>query len=351
MQEGLDSADGLLVTTADHPMTPEMVSEFKEITSNYQPQYGTTTSGVLVAVTKSGTNEFHGSAFEYLRNTDLDARSWDDPTRSLNKQNDFGGNIGGPLNFIPGLKGLTWTGRKKTYFFVDDEYYRSTGGTQSNILTVPTMQERNGDFSDWKDASGNLIPIYDPDTTRANPNYNPGLATGPNNLPYLRDQFMGCNGNTPNVICNTDPRLVNSLAQSWLKFVPTPTYNQILNNYNSPTPISQFAARDSTLIDVRVDHTVGERDHFATTVHYFGSYGGLRTFFPLQIDNQGYREPNDGFYDRFNYDHTFRPNLLNNFNLGWNDFHSFWHSNDHAYAGTMPQIPGVMDHLDPGVKL
>ncbi|MGA2983923.1 MAG: TonB-dependent receptor [Terriglobia bacterium] len=350
LEEGATSADGAFVSIADHPISPEAVSEFKEITSNYQPQYGTTTSGIMVAVTKSGTSKFNGSLYDFTRNTDFDARSWGTVNRPSDQINEFGGSIGGPLNFLPGLKKLTWTGRKKTYFFVNYEGFRSRGGATVQKLTLPTAQEREGNFSDWVDSSGNLIPIYDPNTTLANPNFNSANPVGPANLPYLRQQFMGCDGGSPNVICPQDPRLQSSLASSWIKFMPGLTFpNQILNNYIVPVPVSVTLARDDTLTDIRVDHYIGERDHVDVTVHYIGTFAGNRASLPPQIDTNTYREPNYGFLDRLNYDHTFRPNLINNLNLGYNDFPTYSKNTDDPYTSTMPQIPGVFAHLTPPV--
>jgi hypothetical protein len=104
-------------------------------------------------------------------------------------------------------------------------------------VSIPSLKERAGDFSDWKDASGNLIPVYDPATTRRDP------VTG--NL--IRDQFMGCNGLTPNVICQSDPRLQNSLAKGWFKYLPNPTNSDPLNNYTLPVPLSGSVNGDTKL--------------------------------------------------------------------------------------------------------
>ncbi|MGH9453906.1 MAG: carboxypeptidase-like regulatory domain-containing protein, partial [Terriglobia bacterium] len=124
MIDGSDSQDGIGLAVTGHPVSPDAVSEFSEITSNYQPQYGATQTGVFTAVTKAGTSEFHGSAYEYNRNTSLDARQWGIPDRPQNIQNDFGASIGGPVK----IPWLAWSGRKKTYFFVNYEGYRERGG-------------------------------------------------------------------------------------------------------------------------------------------------------------------------------------------------------------------------------
>jgi hypothetical protein len=344
--DGSDSQDGIGLAVTGHPVSPEAVQEFSEITSNYQPQYGATQTGIFTAVTKSGTNQFHGSLYELNRTTDLNAREWGIPNRPENIQNDFGGSIGGPLK----IPILSWSGRKKTYFFVNYEGFRERGGATSPILSVPTAQERQGDFSDWVDSSGNLIPVYDPNTTQPNPSYNPSQQISSTNLPYLRSQFMGCGGNTPNVICPSDPRLQASLAQNWLKLLPTPTFsNKTLNNYVVPIPVPSTVNGDTTLTDVRVDHYIGEKDHVSVEVHYYGSFIKPPAQLPVELDADSYRSPNYNFANRINFDHTFKPNLLNNLNIGYNDILSDSRCTDAPYASKLPQIPGVFDHLTPPV--
>ncbi|PYV41550.1 MAG: hypothetical protein DMG06_16695, partial [Acidobacteria bacterium] len=211
LQEGLLSQSGMVGIHLDYPVSPEAVGEVSVLTSNYDVSFGSSSAAIITASTKEGTNEFHGGAYEYHRNTSLNARQFGVAQRPKNLENDFGAFVGGPVK-AP----LLWSSRRKTYFFFHFEGYRSRGSTTKPILTVPTEKMRKGDFSEWPN------PIFDPDTTRANPSFNPDQPTGSNNLPFLRDQFMGCDGKTPNVICPTDPRLANSLAPQWLKFVPLP---------------------------------------------------------------------------------------------------------------------------------
>src|SRR5579875_1649571 len=180
MMEGLLSQSGMIAINADFPISPEAVGEISVLTSNYDPQYGATTGAVVVASTKSGTDQFHGGAYEYNRNTSFNARPFGVAERPKDIENDGGGYIGGPLK-AP----LFWSGRKKSYFFVNFEAYRSVGATTKPILTVPTAAMRSGDFSEWP------YPIYDPNTTQPNPNFNPSQPTGASNEPYLRQQFPG----------------------------------------------------------------------------------------------------------------------------------------------------------------
>jgi hypothetical protein len=358
LQDSMNSQSGMTEALVDHPLSPEMLGEISVLTSNYEPQYGSSAAGQITATMRSGTNQFHGDVYEFLRNTDLNARFFGavnmtdangneipGTARPKDQENDFGGTIGGPVK----IPGLAWTGTRKTYFFAGYEVFRRLGATVSPTLSIPSLLERQGDFSDWKDSSGNLIPIYDPDTTRPNLNYNSSLPVGPNNLPYLRDQFMGCDGKTPNVICPTDPRLQNSLAKAWFKYLPTPTFSGPLNNYIVPIAVPQTVFGDQSLLDVRVDHYWRDKDHFAVTVHYHGSSQPRISELPVQIANEQPYWVNYGFLDRFNWDHTLTPTVLNNFNLGYNSQFLNVSCIDRRYASAFPQIAGLSDYSFPPV--
>jgi len=182
IQDGLNTQTGAALVFGNSPFSPEAISEVSVLTSNVEPQYGSTSSGVVTAVTKAGTNVFHGSLFEFLRNTSLNARQFGVPTRPKDIENDFGGTVGGPIK-IPGL----WSANHKAYFFLAHERFRVRGGASTPVLSIPSQKERNGDFSDWVDSDGKLIPVFDPATTRANPNFDPNATSGPASRPFLRD--------------------------------------------------------------------------------------------------------------------------------------------------------------------
>ena len=101
MQQGMMSQTGMISIHGDFQFTPDMVNEVKVLTANYEPQYGATTSAVIIANTKSGTNEFHGGAYWFHRNTVFNARQFGADTRPVNLQKDVGAYIGGPIR-IPG---------------------------------------------------------------------------------------------------------------------------------------------------------------------------------------------------------------------------------------------------------
>ncbi|HYK89418.1 MAG TPA: carboxypeptidase regulatory-like domain-containing protein [Acidobacteriota bacterium] len=342
MQEGFMSQNGMVSIFQDFPLTPDMVDEMKLVAANYEPQYGSTLSSAIVAVTKSGTSEFHGGGYEYHRNDSLNARQFGADVRPRDLENDYGFHLGGPVK-PPGIKKIPgiYSDRSKAYFYINYEAFRIVGGVNRPTLTVPTDKMRNGDFSEWVDGSGNLIPIYDPATVRNNPNFDPDKPEGPTNSRYLKNQFMGCNGNTPNVICPTDPRLVNSLAKAWLKYVPTPNQPGIRNNYLSPIVVPDTILAQTNYWLVKGDYYFREKDHFAATVWYQGAPAKFVSVFPLQIASETFSAPQFSWVNRFNWDHTFSPSLLNHISYGYLNRNEGYGSVDKDYVNEFPKIAGV----------
>ncbi len=123
----------------------DSIEEFRILTNNFDAEYGEFSGGQINVVTKSGTNAFHGDAFEFLRNTDLDARNYFSPTRGKFNQNQFGGTFGGPIR------------KNKTFFFGDYQGTRSTQGVDTGSIAVPTFTERDGIFA--TDPLTNMSPL------------------------------------------------------------------------------------------------------------------------------------------------------------------------------------------------
>jgi len=122
----------------------DSLSEVQVLTSNYGAMYGRSASGTVLAETKSGTNQFHGNAYEFIRNEFFNARNYFDQTTKapLYRRNDFGATLGGPVS-IPGI----YNGKDKTYFFFSEEYRLERTPTDYN-QAVPSVAERSGNFSD-----------------------------------------------------------------------------------------------------------------------------------------------------------------------------------------------------------
>ena len=108
----------------------DSIEEFRVLINNFDPEYGNYNGGIVTVVSKGGANRFHGDAFEFLRNTALDARGYFDPTRSTFRQNQFGGTLGGPVK------------RDKVFFFVDYQGTRTDQGVPTGYITVPSVGER-----------------------------------------------------------------------------------------------------------------------------------------------------------------------------------------------------------------
>ncbi len=153
--DGGDNMDNGSNATLNVYPNPEAIAEFKVLTSSYGAQYGRNGSGTVEVETKSGTNAFHGSAFEYLRNDFFNAKSWAegvDPTakKASYKKHDYGYTVGGPV-FIPNHYNSS---KKKTFFFFSEEWRKesnTSSAPSSSVSTtpnVPSDAERTGDFSD-----------------------------------------------------------------------------------------------------------------------------------------------------------------------------------------------------------
>ncbi len=119
----------------------DSIAEFRVLTNNVNAEYGNYSGGIVNVVTKGGGDQVHGTAFEFLRNTDLDARNFFSPDRSFYRQNQFGGTVGGPIK------------KDKIFYFADYQGTRTAQGIDTGLIAVPTLAERAGNFSD---AAGTL---------------------------------------------------------------------------------------------------------------------------------------------------------------------------------------------------
>ena len=220
--------------------TQDALKEFKVETSNLPAEYDRFAGGIVSFITKSGSNGWHGEAYEYLRNKVLNANNFFNNREGIANpqftQNQFGGNFGGRII------------KDKLFFFGSYDGFRIRQGVPY-LLTVPTLAERKGDFSNLRDASGNLIPIYDPTTTQQ---------VGGT---YTRQQFTG----------NVIPQgTIDPTALALEKFWPTP------NQSGAPyTQANNWAGNESTGGNMneyigRIDWTVSDRQRFFGRYAYEG---------------------------------------------------------------------------------
>ncbi len=135
MVDGIDVQEHMNGGTSIVPNL-DSIDEFRVLTNNFDPEYGNYNGGMITVVTKSGSDQFHGDAFEFLRNTVLDARGYFDPSRPAFQQNQFGGTLGGPIK------------HSKAYFFADYQGTRTNEGVATGLISVPSLQDRDGNLSD-----------------------------------------------------------------------------------------------------------------------------------------------------------------------------------------------------------
>jgi hypothetical protein len=225
------------------------IQEFKVLTYSYSAEFGTRAGPTVLVTTKSGTNNFHGSLFEFVRNTDLDAKGDFDTTTPKFNLNQFGGSIGGPIR------------RNKTFFFVDGEQkYQREGITFTGLL--PSLAMRGGDFS--ADPFGNPVSGF----AIVNPNMI-GASTNPAAYPNVYFQCDASGNPIPanadgsqaqGTACNKIPsNLFNSVGQGLMSIYPAPNANNPTAGYNYVNePVRRL---NETKFDVRVDQTFSGSDN------------------------------------------------------------------------------------------
>ena len=135
MVNGSDVEEDVNMGTAIVPNL-DSIAEFRILTNNFDAEYGEYSGGQINVITKSGTNAFHGDVFEFLRNSNLDARNYFSPTRGSFDQNQFGATLGGPVT------------RNKVFFYSDYQGTRQTQGVDTGLIPVPSLQDRSGNLSD-----------------------------------------------------------------------------------------------------------------------------------------------------------------------------------------------------------
>jgi hypothetical protein len=315
MQEGTMSQSGI-VSFFDFAQTPDMVQEVRLQTSSYEPEYGTTTGGVMIVTTKSGTDQIHASVFEYLRNKDFNALQFTNnrgpgDQRSKDNENEYGFSGGLPikLKFLP----FVWGPKHKTYFFNDTEYLRSLGGASRALLSIPSVQDRTGNFSDWS------TPIYDPKTQTIS------------NGVISRTPYPG------NQIPTGDQ---SALALQWMKFLPTPTSAGPINNFLAPAVSDGILANLNEYL-FRIDHYWGEKDHFFFTIWRQLTLPIAQCQLPVQLCSANPANPEDAWVNRFNWDHIFSPTLLSHFAYGYLNRNEGYGSVPAQDPATLPHIPNA----------
>ena len=332
--DGIDNNSNLpdLLNKTNFVIQPpvDALQEFKVQSNAYGAEFGRGNGAVINAVIKSGTNQLHGSLWEFLRNDKLDGRNFfDDPKLPTPpyKQNQFGGTFGGPI-VIPGI----YNGRDRTFFFVDYEGLR-VRQAQTQTALVPSTNWRNGDFSDLIDlgspvstlaADGTTVvpaldcngvqtyagEIFDTRQTQTSGAYFSGLC----GFPFAYDG----SGNPTNVIPTGS---IDPLAQRLALLYPQPGVLFQGNNFLS-NPVLKETRNN---FDVRIDQKFNDRDY---TFFRFSFEDQPRTIpgtFPGFADGGGFFSGvEENSYRSFatSWTHVFKPQLINELRFGYNRINS-----------------------------
>ncbi|MGH9407560.1 MAG: carboxypeptidase regulatory-like domain-containing protein [Terriglobia bacterium] len=243
-QNGADNVDTGSNGSAIVTVSLDSIQEFKVLTSNYDAEYGRSGGAQISMVTKSGTRAFHGSGFEYYRDKSLNANSWTNNRQGLPvaayHYNDYGFTIGGPI-YIPGHFN---TQKNKLFFFWSNEWQKQLVPQGQHNVTVPTVLERTGDFSQSVDKNGNPVLIRDPFS----------------GLPCTSSDKSGCFAGN-----KIPSNLLYQPGVAILNIYPLPNSPGTVNNgYNY---ISQISDQEPRLEDlIRLDYNLNSKWRF------FGSY-------------------------------------------------------------------------------
>ncbi|HZB26337.1 MAG TPA: TonB-dependent receptor, partial [Vicinamibacterales bacterium] len=233
----------------------DAIQEFKVLGANYPAEYGRSLGSVLNVVYKSGTNEFHGSGYEFFRDSAFDANNYfakraGQPLGDF-RRSQFGGTAGGPIL------------RSRTFYMASYEGLREQRASEMTT-TVPTAAQRRGDFSSTLAQNGQLIRIFDPFTTRPNP------AGGG----FVRDPFAG------NVI---PPNRIDPVALQVLNYFPLPNQpgNAVTGTQNYFA--TGTAALDVDNVDGRIDHQISDNQKLFGRYSYRRTHSAPATLFPEDI--------------------------------------------------------------------
>ncbi|PYQ84393.1 MAG: hypothetical protein DMG02_31315 [Acidobacteria bacterium] len=301
----------------DTDLPSDAVAEVKLLANSASAEFGASAGGVVMTTTKSGTNELRGSLYENFRHDALDAPGFFAPIGSDGhkiapelRYNVYGGTVGGPVR------------RNKTFFFFSYEGQRQRSGS-TLTLTVPTLLQRQGDFSQTFNASGALIPIFDPATTT--------IVNGR----AVRTQFPD----------NLIPQnRIDPVAAAILNFFPKPNQAPInlggANNFSG----TRVSIIPSDLVFAKIDHGFTERDRLTARYMRLAGTGSISSRFP----NGGAGDPGPGsdFAERWairlfgNWTHTVNANQLNEFRFAYND--RLFHQLSAGLGGNYPSQLGLI---------
>ncbi|MBV8436386.1 MAG: carboxypeptidase regulatory-like domain-containing protein [Silvibacterium sp.] len=316
------------------------IQEFKVLTYTYSAEYGTRAGPTVLLTTKSGSNDFHGSLFEFFRNTSLDAKSYFATKAEKFNLNQFGGTIGGPIK------------KDKLFFFVDGEQkYQRHGITFTGLL--PSLAMRSGDFS--ADPYGNPVSGL----AIVNPNMI-GASTNPATYPNVYFQCDGAghplpanaDGSQPQgTPCNKIPsNLFNNIGQAMMNLYPVPNANNSAAGYNFVNiPVREL---DETKFDTRVDYTPRAADSLFGRFSYDQAFsfvpGGSSGFAEANAFGSNQRIINHARNAAIGETHVFSASMVNQATFGYNRIFDYISSQGTGTCASATIVPGGIPNANLG---
>ncbi len=293
----------------------DRIQEFKVQTNSFSAEFGRTAGGVMNVVIKSGSNEFHGSAYEYVRNSRLDANNFflNRAGRDLGvfQRNQFGFTLGGPVI------------RNRTFFFGGYEGLRQRV-QQTRAATVPVADQIDGDFSTTLNRAGRPVTIYDPFSTRPGPG-----GSGPVREPVPNNAIPAS---------RIDPVAARAVA-----LYPSPNLPG-----TGPARINNFiaagsGATDDDNLDVRLDHRYTD-SHTTSFRWSYRDYGDVRPNFYGTIGQPGAAAiPRPGRSAAWRHNWTLRPNVLSDISVSYSDL--FTRRQSHSFGTNINEALGLPREL------
>jgi Carboxypeptidase regulatory-like domain len=306
--EGFMNQSGMVSLQTDFGMSPDITSEVKILSSNYDAQYGNSTSGQLIVQTRSGGERFHGAGYEYLRNDAFNSKQYGATSKTPDKENDFGANVGGPI-WIPGYHRSN--AYVKGYFYFNWEGFQDHGGASSSTLSIASLAARAGNFSG---AGSQLYYPADP-------------------VKYGALAGTAIPGNQIN------PNFEDPIAKAFMAALPTPTNGQEVNNYFIPRSGQGSLTNSENVYFFRIDTNVGERDHFYYTFWWQFSGVNTQSDLPIALSTASPANPENAPIQRLNWEHTLNSLMTNHATVG------YLSRNEGYYAlngkADLPKVPGV----------
>jgi len=331
----------------------DAVGEFKVQMSNYSAEYGETGGGIVNFSMKSGTNQLHGTAFEYNKNPIFNAAGLvanaTGSAKNNEKENNFGGTLGGPIR------------KDKTFFFASYEGDRYRNFGPGSIISIPTPEMIQGNFNSWlgnsvgTDALGRTVyqnEIYDPTTTRLVPAGATDPVTGLTNTSgsdaAIRDPFQA--DGELNVIPSSEFSKASSVL---LPLFPKPMFDQNLRNETSYSAGQPILRRDA--LSVKIDEVINDKQKLSGFFGYYARhrYNGSHGYgpYPGQPIVHDYIQDVGGPQIRLQHSWTINDHSVNILSLGYNRFQNANNQTDDKKYTPLMGIPGVPNTCFPSLSL